>query len=441
MSAPSIPLINPLLRVGATTLEFWWDPPASGPVTSYTLSCASPAITETYGPSTQYAIITGLTTGQQYVFTLTATNGSGTSPAAEFIPSTPGYNPNPPITASVIPYTSTNIFVSWQPPVYNGQAPIKYYVIDSQFISSSLLLSTSYGTPNTQSSFLIQAPLSTSVTQVQVYSVNDPGYSVPISFNVPAFSPTSISTCQTWLDSSDTTTFTFSGASTIITWADKSGNDRTASQYNDASGGSTYYELLNGYPGVQFRGSNTNNSPCMSNQVPVDTFSTGIAVFAVYSSLDPTSTYCTLATRTSGFLAAPYDMFNQTRILGGGAQMSFNSPVDIRTYVSTTLFEMSAGPTFTYNEWINASTILTNYSTGVDTYADNSVGLMYYGSRDDKFTFFNGSLNEVLVYSLDTSAEFPSTSRQKVEGYLAWKWGIQGNLPPGHPYINGPPLS
>jgi hypothetical protein len=28
---------------------------------------------------------------------------------------------------------------------------------------------------------------------------------------------------------------------------------------------------------------------------------------------------------------------------------------------------------------------------------------------------------------------------QQLEGYLAWKWGLQGNLPSGHPYKNAPP--
>jgi hypothetical protein len=30
-------------------------------------------------------------------------------------------------------------------------------------------------------------------------------------------------------------------------------------------------------------------------------------------------------------------------------------------------------------------------------------------------------------------------NQQKTEGYLAWKWGLQGNLPAGHPYKNSPP--
>jgi hypothetical protein len=32
-----------------------------------------------------------------------------------------------------------------------------------------------------------------------------------------------------------------------------------------------------------------------------------------------------------------------------------------------------------------------------------------------------------------------ATDRQKLEEYLAWKWGLQGSLPPTHPYKNFPP--
>jgi hypothetical protein len=32
-----------------------------------------------------------------------------------------------------------------------------------------------------------------------------------------------------------------------------------------------------------------------------------------------------------------------------------------------------------------------------------------------------------------------TTDRQKMEGYLAWKWGIQASLAAGHPYISNPP--
>jgi hypothetical protein len=44
--------------------------------------------------------------------------------------------------------------------------------------------------------------------------------------------------------------------------------------------------------------------------------------------------------------------------------------------------------------------------------------------------FWKGTVGEILLYNRAlTTAE-----RQKVEGYLAWKWGLQGSLPTNHPY-------
>jgi len=32
-----------------------------------------------------------------------------------------------------------------------------------------------------------------------------------------------------------------------------------------------------------------------------------------------------------------------------------------------------------------------------------------------------------------------TTDRQLIEGYVAWRWGIEANLPSGHPYKSAPP--
>jgi len=44
----------------------------------------------------------------------------------------------------------------------------------------------------------------------------------------------------------------------------------------------------------------------------------------------------------------------------------------------------------------------------------------------------NGNIGEIIVYS----SELTTLEREKVEGYLAWKWGIQADLPITHPYYN-----
>jgi hypothetical protein len=42
---------------------------------------------------------------------------------------------------------------------------------------------------------------------------------------------------------------------------------------------------------------------------------------------------------------------------------------------------------------------------------------------------------EITLYN----TQLPLAQVQIVEGYLAWKWGLQGNLPASHPYKNAPP--
>jgi hypothetical protein len=48
---------------------------------------------------------------------------------------------------------------------------------------------------------------------------------------------------------------------------------------------------------------------------------------------------------------------------------------------------------------------------------------------------WTGDLAEVITFSTDLT----TTNRQKVEGYLAWKWGLQSTLPSNHPYRNTAP--
>ena len=53
---------------------------------------------------------------------------------------------------------------------------------------------------------------------------------------------------------------------------------------------------------------------------------------------------------------------------------------------------------------------------------------------------FNGSsvagyIGEVIVLNRVATND----EKQKVEGYLAWKWGLETDLPAGHPYENSPP--
>ena len=51
--------------------------------------------------------------------------------------------------------------------------------------------------------------------------------------------------------------------------------------------------------------------------------------------------------------------------------------------------------------------------------------------------WFNGKIGEIIC--IQTAVD--SATRYKIEGYLAWKWGLVANLPAGHPYKSAPPYA
>jgi len=60
----------------------------------------------------------------------------------------------------------------------------------------------------------------------------------------------------------------------------------------------------------------------------------------------------------------------------------------------------------------------------------------FYAIADNQFAHAaDGAIGEVVIVDGNLSTD----DRQKMEGYLAWKWGLEGSLPGGHPYESAPP--
>jgi len=86
--------------------------------------------------------------------------------------------------------------------------------------------------------------------------------------------------------------------------------------------------------------------------------------------------------------------------------------------------------------WVSGST-LTPYVDGTaqsnktgTTGAFSNLNIAFAGGQG-----WVGDIAEILIFS----TALATSPRQQIEGYLAWKWGLQGNLPAGHPYKNAPP--
>jgi hypothetical protein len=68
--------------------------------------------------------------------------------------------------------------------------------------------------------------------------------------------------------------------------------------------------------------------------------------------------------------------------------------------------------------------------------ADANNDGIYIGTRGDTGASFQGVFYEIIAYNTVLS----TTERQTVEGYLAWKWGLQAQLPSTHPHISAAPI-
>jgi titin len=135
----------------------WTAPPNNGATISQYTITPSPAcpgchgLTVTGNPPIGNSAVTGLTPGQPYTFTVTATNSAGTGPASA--PSAPATPVGPPSAPGDVIAAGTGqtgkILVSWQQPSSNGSALTGYTVHLSPACAVCSGLSPGKGAVNT----------------------------------------------------------------------------------------------------------------------------------------------------------------------------------------------------------------------------------------------------------------------------------------------------
>ena len=267
-------------------------------------------------------------------------------------------------------------------------------------------------------SIISQIPTSLSLTQVGLTLFRNNIYTPPPPPPPPPFAPSDIAGLSLWLDASDTATVEIT-SSKVSTWSDKSGNLRNATQ-TVAERGPTYVTS-----GVVFTASSTH---FMNITVP---FNTSHSVFLVSQSSTGTENYYYGRVDVGG---APTIIQNY----GGTRKIEYyDGLTDRATFAesppssspSMVNFVRSFGNTVTgfYNG--NSAFSIPQTSTG------NTVNPWRYIGRSDNANYLNATIFEFMIFR----TALTTTQRQKVEGYLAWKWGLQASLPSSHPYFNVKP--
>ena len=250
--------------------------------------------------------------------------------------------------------------------------------------------------------------------------------------NNSSFSPYNISGFQLWLDGADPNgngILPTNGAS-ISTWYDKSINKFNATQAT-ASNQPTYILASN----LLSFATNTTSMSLTGTGLSITANINFCSVFIVYTTLvtpsaiavfniatPQTSARCTIQNNAQLYYRKLDS--DSLGLIGAGISTS-NTPV-------LGVFELNYGAN-TAAIYINGTTNVSPspaFINGAGNTSPTNAGLTQIGGANVTYR-----MAEILVLTrLYTIAQ-----RQQMEGYLAWKWGLQANLPASHPYKNAPP--
>jgi hypothetical protein len=283
------------------------------------------------------------------------------------------------------------------------------------------------------------------------FKINPPTNAAPA-----LWTPEQLTDLAVWLDASDETTVT-QAAGVVSQWNDKSANLFTF-QNPTAPSAPSVGALLNGNPVIDFDGT---DDVLVSQQAA--------AQFAFLNELTPVHLFCVFKPGNGADVNALMGIVNTGRNSSATRGYSFNfddraaqsrnnailsfisggpgptAPIDAtfldtapaNTYtLAAVRTDVDAVAAQRSSLWVNgeATARQTNAKTETMTLG-NPVHPLTLGAMGDLSFFFEGQIAEIIIVDGDlTDAE-----RNRVEGYLAWKWGQQANLPVSHPHADAAP--
>ena len=239
----------------------------------------------------------------------------------------------------------------------------------------------------------------------------------------PGFLPTDLTSLQAWYDASQLT------GSTVPTWTDESGNG-----YDAVIGTGTE-------PTLTAAGLNDLNVVTFTDVTHDMTISSALMTGATEGGMIAVAQLVSDPPSSESYAGAILDAFTP------------NSSASHWPYSDGTIYDTwgtpdrkvpgDPTPSLTSPRIWSTSSAASDwqaYLDGVEFYATTS-NTMNFGTATRRLGWNQASLRlhgfiaEIIV--VDQALD--ETTRQKLEGYLAWKWGLVANLPAGHPYLSAAP--
>lgn len=246
------------------------------------------------------------------------------------------------------------------------------------------------------------------------------------------FQPLDIDGCSLWLDAADPSTITLSG-SNVTVWADKSGTNNNAVQGTRFGALGPTVTSSNSLRFTRVAGTSTQY---LVTQTGRQTTS-AVTYFVVIMPLNDNVTGTMFDLRKTSDGQALLNVNGQIIAARGStsALQSFSY-----TYPSGVSVIVAQANTNLFAAFGNGTSIGSSTATLDMPAADagfTTIGAateINYGVNATYATQINNTrsseISEVIMYN----GYLSTTDRQRVEGYLAWKWGLRASLPSAHPF-------
>lgn len=218
----------------------------------------------------------------------------------------------------------------------------------------------------------------------------------------------------------------------VTQWNDQSGNGRNLTQGTIGNSPDRLAGALNGLPVIDFDGTDDflrNTSLGNPASITVITLAksdvnpqTGVLVDVSDNT-----------TNTDRRFTQLLDLGNFKSRISNNGGTNFDASSSFTDIGSYHIFYGDHATNTNSKGSVDGSTLFQAAASGTLRNATNlQIGRSFSSSRP-----FNGQIAEVIVYNGVLSL----ADRQRVEGYLAHKWGLTSNLPSDHPYKLTPPLN
>ena len=245
--------------------------------------------------------------------------------------------------------------------------------------------------------------------------------------------PNEIAQMDIWLDSQEREKVTIVGGK-VVNWNDKSSqlNDFiTSTNPNQDQITNGQNDIINGRPALYFPIENQLMSTITKSRVNTNNV---YSLFVVINQISyPSSPMNSEIFSATNFRI--FDLFSNTQ----SVDKYLSTNMGYETQMSSDVNIMGSGPVIvsvivssTGYLYINGDiTNINNMSKGSGIFYGMTAN---YGWRLSG-AGFKGYIGEVIAYQSVVTTE----ERQKIEGYLAWKWNLQEKLLASHPYKNVAP--